>query len=233
MGQALSPNAKHFGIPGDARSPHSALCPLSEQESRAQLGLSIHKLLSHNEDRVPLAAIFVFASAALALFSKRSLASPRSHGFYRFFAFECILALILSNLRGWFRDMLSIRQCAATLLLTASVVLAVVGFRSLQRIGKPDRNAPPGSNLRFENTTTLVTVGIYRFIRHPMYASLLALGWGVFLKRPSVTGLVLALAASAFLSATALREERENVASFGDAYLAYMRTTRRFVPYLL
>ena len=39
-------------------------------------------------------------------------------------------------------------------------------------------------NLAFENTVKLVEVGLYRFIRHPMYASLLLLAWGAFLKHP-------------------------------------------------
>jgi protein-S-isoprenylcysteine O-methyltransferase Ste14 len=79
----------------------------------------------------------------------------------------------------------------------------------------------------------LVEVGVYRFIRHPMYASVLALGWGAFLKRPSIVGLALALCASGFLAATAVVEERENVARFGASYTAYMKGTRRFVPFLI
>ena len=76
-------------------------------------------------------------------------------------------------------------------------------------------------------------MSVYRFIRHPMYASVLALVWGVFLKGTSAIGLGLALGASGFLVATAVAEERgENLARFGAAYAAYMRTTRRFVPFL-
>lgn len=178
-------------------------------------------------------SIFGVVSAAFVVLTWRSLKSPRFHGFYRFFAFEFLLALVLLNAPGWFRDMLSIRQMAATLLLTASLFLAIEGLRLLRTVGKPSREAPAHGNLAFENTTILVTVGLYRFIRHPMYASLLALAWGLFLKRPAVAGLILALGASGFLVATALAEERENLARFGASYAAYCRTTRRFVPYLI
>ena len=185
------------------------------------------------KDTVLRVGIFVAASTAFAMLTRRSLRSPRSHGFYRFFAFELVLALVLLDAPGWFRQMLSIRQGVSSFLLTASLGLAIEGFRVIRKNGRPVSNAPPGSNLWFENTTTLVRVGVYRFIRHPMYSSVLALGWGTFLKRPSAICLGLALGASGFLVATSVVEERENLAKFGAAYAAYMKTTRRFVPFLI
>ena len=100
------------------------------------------------------------------------------------------------------------------------------------KVGRPAGKSAASTNLWFENTTTLVTVGVYRFIRHPMYASLMALGWGTFLKDPSGIGLGLALGASGFLVAAAIAEERENLARFGVAYAAYMKSTKRFIPFL-
>ena len=52
-----------------------------------------------------------------------------------------------------------------------------------------------------------MTSGIYRYIRHPLYSSLFLLTWGIFFKAPGWLGLVLALAASAFLVATARADE--------------------------
>jgi len=185
-----------------------------------------------NEDNVLRAGIFTAASAAIALLTQRSLKSRRSHGFYRFFAFESVLALVLLNAPDWFRDMLSIRQLLSSLLLTASLGLVVEALRLLRKIGRPVSDTRSGSNLRFENTTVLIQVGLYRFIRHPMYASVLALSWGTFLKRPGAIGFGLALGASGFLVATAIVEERENLARFGGSYAAYMKRTRRFIPLL-
>jgi len=177
--------------------------------------------------------IFVASSVAFALLSRRCLRSPRSHGFYRFFAFELLLALVLLNVPGWFYDLLSIRQVVSSSLLAVSLVLAIEGYRLLREIGRPLGDAARGTNLSFENTTTLVRVGVYRFIRHPMYTSLMVLGWGVFLKHPSAVGVSLTLGASGFLVATSVAEERENLARFGAAYAAYMESTRRFVPFLI
>lgn len=177
-------------------------------------------------------SIFLAASAAFFLLSWRSLRSPRSHGFYRFFAFEFLAALILWNVPHWFREPLSPRQLVSWFLLLVSLVLAIEGFRLLRIIGKPAPQAARDTNYGFENTTALVTVGAYRFIRHPMYASLLALAWGACLKQLSTVSVALALAASAFLLLTALIEEAENLARFGAPYAAYMKTTRRFIPFL-
>ena len=177
--------------------------------------------------------LFFAGSAALIQLSWRSLRDWRSHGFYRFFAFELLSALILLNVPVWFRDPLSARQLASWFLGAASIILAIEGFRLLRVIGKPSPTTARDANLGFENTTTLVTVGAYRFIRHPLYASLLALVWSAYLKNPStISSIVLALSATSFLIATCVAEERENLVRFGAAYVAYMERTRRFVPFL-
>lgn len=168
--------------------------------------------------------IFVFVSAGIGLLSWAPLHDRRSHGFYRFFAFEAILALILLNLDRWFKDALSAVQLISWLLLLASILLAVHGFHLLRVIGQP-----AGS---FENTSTLVRVGAYRYIRHPLYSSLLCLAWGAFLKAPSLPGGIFALTASGALIATARVEEAECVRKFGADYTEYMSATRMFIPFL-
>lgn len=178
-------------------------------------------------------AIFFAASAAIIQLSRRSLRNVRSHGFYRFFAFELLSALILLNVPMWFRDPLSACQLVSWFLAAVSIGMAIEGFRLLRALGRPAPTAARSTNLSFENTTTLVTVGAYRFIRHPLYASLLALVWCAYLKNPfAISGIALALCASGFLIATAVAEERENLASFGAAYADYTKRTRRFVPFL-
>jgi protein-S-isoprenylcysteine O-methyltransferase Ste14 len=168
--------------------------------------------------------IFAAVSVRIVQVSWDSLRNLRSHGFFRFFAFESLLILILLNLEPWFRDPLSARQIVSWLLLIASLVLAVHGFHLLRVIGKPEGE--------IEDTTTLVMLGAYKYIRHPLYASLLLLGWGAFFKDPSLPAGMLILAACAFLTATARFEEAENLAKFGADYAAYMGTTKMFIPFL-
>jgi protein-S-isoprenylcysteine O-methyltransferase Ste14 len=170
-------------------------------------------------------AIFGLVSVGIVAFSWRSLSDRRSHGFYRFFAFEMILALVLVNAEAWFRDPLSPRQIFSWLVLLASLRLAAHGFYLLRVVGQPEGD--------FENTTQLVTVGAYRYIRHPLYGSLFLFVWGAFLKAPSCLGLLLGLGTSLALVLAAKMEEAENLARFGEIYAAYVKTTKRFIPFLL
>jgi protein-S-isoprenylcysteine O-methyltransferase Ste14 len=179
------------------------------------------------------ATLFFAASAAILPLSWRSLKDIRTHGFYRFFAFELLLGLILWNAPLWWRAPFSWRQLVSYLLGAVSIGLAIEGFRLLRVIGRPAQANAESANLAFENTTTLVMMGAYRWIRHPLYASLLALAWCAYLKNPTgLASIVLTLGASGFLLATALAEERENLKRFGAAYAIYKKRTRRFIPFI-
>lgn len=120
--------------------------------------------------------IFIVASLGIVFISRASLRDPHSHGFFRFFAFESILGLILLNIEHWFRSPFSAHQIVSWLLLFPSLILSVHGFYLLRVIGKPKHRIENTTTLGFENTTTLVIVGAYKYIRHPLYSSLLLLG---------------------------------------------------------
>jgi protein-S-isoprenylcysteine O-methyltransferase Ste14 len=176
--------------------------------------------------------VFVVASGALVYISRASLLGRRSHGFYRFFSWECLLVLFLVNVDVWFHTPFAPHQILSWLMLIVSMVLVIHGVALLRRIGKPDETRDDTPMIGFEKTTTLVTEGAYRYIRHPLYSSLFFLGWGIFFKDPSWLGGALAVAATGFLVATARIEEAENVRFFGPAYQEYIGHTRMFVPFL-
>jgi protein-S-isoprenylcysteine O-methyltransferase Ste14 len=176
--------------------------------------------------------VFLVFSAGIVMLSWRNLRDRRSHGFYRFFAFEAILALILLNVGFWFQQPFSFRQMVSWFLLSLSLFLAIHGFTLLRRIGKPDGDIQDPRRLNIEKTTQLVKVGAYRYIRHPLYASLLCLAWGAFLKHPSMPGGVLGVIATLSLYATSRVEEAENLERFGPAYAEYMEQTRMFIPFV-
>jgi protein-S-isoprenylcysteine O-methyltransferase Ste14 len=176
---------------------------------------------------------FLLGSACLAYVSRASLAVPRSHGFYRFFAWEAILGLGLLNIDAWFRDPFSWHQLVSWALLVISAILAIAAVRLLRKMGEPDAQRDDVPMVAFEKSTKLVTAGAYRYIRHPLYGSLLFLAWGIFFKDPSWLGGLLALAATLFLMATARVEEAENLRFFGEAYREYMKQTKMFIPFLI
>jgi protein-S-isoprenylcysteine O-methyltransferase Ste14 len=176
---------------------------------------------------------FVVLSAGLAFISRASLRAPRSHGFYRFFAWEFIAASFFLNIDVWFLDPFSWHQLVSWFLLIVCLVPLAFGIRSLRDQGIPvtHRDAEP-QLLAFEKTSTLVTTGIYHYIRHPLYSSLLLLTWGIFFKAPALPGMLLALVATLLLIATAKADEAECIHFFGPPYQAYMERTKMFVPFV-
>jgi protein-S-isoprenylcysteine O-methyltransferase Ste14 len=177
-------------------------------------------------------SLFLIVSLGLAWVSRRSLRAPASHGFYRFFAWELLLGLFCLNLRVWFYRPFAPHQLISWLLLAVSLFLVLQGVDLLRHRGAPDDRREDAHLLGFEKTTTLVTNGIYTYIRHPLYSSLLFLGWGIFFKSPSWLGGLLALAATLFMILTARAEEAENLRYFGPAYAEYRGRTKMFLPYL-
>ena len=178
------------------------------------------------------AIIFIIVSAYFVWLSRRSMCSPRYHGFYRFFAWEAILALVLLNLDYWFDDWLSYRQIISWVVLSLSAYLVTHGALVLYQSGRPDSSRSDSTLIGIEKTTVLVTTGVYRYIRHPIYSSAVVGVWGVVLKHVSVASISLALISIAFLTATAKLEETENIQYFGEEYRNYMNRTKMFIPFL-
>jgi protein-S-isoprenylcysteine O-methyltransferase Ste14 len=177
--------------------------------------------------------LFAVTSAGIVYVSRASLRAPRSHGFYRFFAWEAILGLILLNVEHWFHDPFSVHQVISWIFLITSAFLVVHAVQLLRIIGKPNaRRSDNETTIGFEKTTQLVSAGAYKYIRHPMYSSLLFLTWGVLFKDLSWASAGLALAATVFLVVTAKTEEAENVRFFGTSYQTYIKQTKMFIPFL-
>jgi protein-S-isoprenylcysteine O-methyltransferase Ste14 len=168
--------------------------------------------------------LFICGSLIITSYSWKFLSNPHTHGFYRFFAFEAILGLLLLNYKYWFITPFSIPHLLSWVLLLISLFLVIHGILILHQIGRPTGN--------FENTTQLVKIGAYKYIRHPLYASLLFLSWGTVLKSISVITGGLVLISMLALFATAKIEEGENLNKFGVEYAEYKKSTKMFIPYL-
>ena len=178
-------------------------------------------------------AAFIFATIVITALSWRSLGNLRSHGFYRFFAFEAILLVVMLNIPFWIKNVFSPLQIVSWLFLICSLIFVIQGVYLLRKIGGHAQRQAHPENFAFENTANLVTVGIYKYIRHPLYGSLLLLAWGAFLKHFSIAGSIAVIVATVALAVTAKMDERECLQTFGSAYANYMKKTQRFIPYLL
>jgi protein-S-isoprenylcysteine O-methyltransferase Ste14 len=80
---------------------------------------------------------------------------------------------------------------------------------------------------------TLVTKGVYRLIRHPMYASFLLWSLGQVLLLPNwITALSAVFGFCVLYFCRIGREEKLMLDQFGNDYREYMMHTKRLVPYV-
>lgn len=94
-----------------------------------------------------------------------------------------------------------------------------------------------GRFLRFEAALDtdhqLIRSGPYRIVRHPIYASMLCMFFGM--AAIAATPLWFAVALALFLAGTEIRvrvEDRLLAAHFGDQFRDYQRITRAYIPLL-
>ncbi|RLD06700.1 MAG: isoprenylcysteine carboxylmethyltransferase family protein [Chloroflexota bacterium] len=151
-----------------------------------------------------------------------TLARSHPYRFSRFLAFESILSLIFLNAPVWFLEPFSVMQILSWICLIGSLYLVGQGFFLIKTKGNPEGE--------FEDTTSLITSGVYEYIRHPLYTSLLLFSLGVFLKDPSLLGIGLVITTIIGVYLTARTEEGYNLERFGGAYQDYMDQTKRFIP---
>lgn len=110
----------------------------------------------------------------------------------------------------------------------AVAILALLAtIECWKRMGKSWRMAvTPGER------TELVTTGLYRSIRHPIYSLSILLVAACAIVLPTLPMLAVAIVNATLLNLKARNEERHLLATHGDAYAAYLRTTGRFLPRL-
>ena len=177
--------------------------------------------------------LFGALSVPVIIISWRALFSAKNHGFYRFLSWECIVWLFVSNYRYWFKDPFGALQIISWILLIISAYLIISGVLMMKKMGKSSNKRNDNTLYKFEKTTELVDKGIFNYIRHPLYSSLLFLTWGIYCKHLTWLELIVALLSMVFLYLTALNDEKECLKTFGDKYEHYIKRTKRFIPFVI
>jgi protein-S-isoprenylcysteine O-methyltransferase Ste14 len=145
---------------------------------------------------------------------------------------QSILLLIINNYRYWFENPFSSNQIISWIFLIYSLILLIPGILLMNKLGNPLSDAKRDELYKFEKTTKLINTGIFKFVRHPLYGSLLFLTWGILFKNISIVLLTVSIMSSVFLFITANIEEKEDIAFFGQRYIDYMKRTKMFIPYI-
>ena len=174
--------------------------------------------------------IFGALSIFILYFSRKNILRPHTHGFCRFLSWECIAWLFASNYKYWMVDPFGPLQWVSWLLLFLSLYLIIAAVVQFRKPGIKERNRKDPSLYNFEKTSSLITTGIFKWIRHPMYASLLFLGWGIYFKQTSLVLFIITFASGIFLYLTAKADENECINYFGEEYESYMKNTKMFIP---
>lgn len=86
---------------------------------------------------------------------------------------------------------------------------------------------------QMEKTTRLITSGMFRYFRHPLYLSLILGGFGAMMKDPGWLQAGLGRLNLSVLYTTARIEEVEMIARFGKEHENYMEETKLFIPRIL
>jgi len=89
-------------------------------------------------------------------------------------------------------------------------------------------------NIQFNENHALIKNGIYKYIRHPIYLSILIelLGFCVALSN-WLSFLIILLPNLLCFSYRIYAEEKALVSIFGDSYLNYIKTTKRLIPKII
>ena len=116
------------------------------------------------------------------------------------------------------------RVSIAVAFFAAGAALALAGVLAFHRASTTVNPVRP------EAASSLVTSGVYRVTRNPMYLGFLSalVGWGVWLAHPLPYLAVLLFVA--YMGRFQIGpEERALRAAFGEAFEAYSRSTRRWL----
>jgi protein-S-isoprenylcysteine O-methyltransferase Ste14 len=113
--------------------------------------------------------------------------------------------------------MLAGQGVAAFLLLYGVLQTDTLSFVGLRQLVEPD--GKPG---------TLVTSGLYRFVRHPLYSAGLLFLW--LTATMTLNQLIVYICATIYIFIGAYFEERKLLREFGAAYAEYKAATPMIIP---
>ncbi len=176
--------------------------------------------------------IFSTLSLFIIIASWRTIFTIKSHGFYRFFSWECMAWLLAVNYKHWFVNPYGLFQVISWSLLLYAGYLAFMGMLLMIKKGKPHPSRDEKNLFGFEKTTELIDTGVFKYVRHPLYSALIFVTWAIYLKNPTLFLSVFAVASTLFLYFTSLFDEKECSNYFGNEYINYMKRTKMFIPFV-
>jgi protein-S-isoprenylcysteine O-methyltransferase Ste14 len=134
----------------------------------------------------------------------------------------------LAELAGWVQPYWTVDRGLAVTGLAASALFALATFFCQLAMGDAWRIGVDSSE-----TTSLVTSGVFRIVRNPIYSCLIAtcISLGSLVPNPITAGLLVLLLVGIQLQVRAV-EEPHLIRTHGDAFVRYAAGSGRFVPWV-
>ena len=150
-----------------------------------------------------------------------------------YFAIPAIIVLIAGmGVSGW--DLVR-RQASLALLSIQNIIglaFIIIGL-AIMLVAQITLRRFYSSTLVIRADHQLITHGIYRFVRHPIYlGAIMVVGIGVPVFVSSLYGLLIMSALIPIFLNRIRMEEELLTEEFGDAYRTYKKTTRKLIPFI-
>lgn len=116
---------------------------------------------------------------------------------------------------------------------TIGFVLVILGFsQAIAARKKLADNWTEAYEYQIKKDHELITKGIYKYVRHPIYGALLIMPTGALIVSGSYTFIVCFIFILFAIKTFAKREEKLLTKHFGKKYAEYMKTTKKFIPFI-
>lgn len=113
------------------------------------------------------------------------------------------------------------------------LILVSLGFiQSISARKTLDSNWTDSFEYQIKKEHELITKGIYKYVRHPIYGGILIMINGALIVAGTYTFIVFFLGMLLVLESYAKREENLLTKHFGKKYTEYMKTTKKFIPFV-
>jgi protein-S-isoprenylcysteine O-methyltransferase Ste14 len=133
-----------------------------------------------------------------------------------------IIMLLLHFYVPLLRGSFSIWQLVGLVPLAFGLVLNLMADSSFHKVGTTVKP--------FEESTVLITDGVYHISRHPMYLGFVSILVGIAILLRSLSSWIIVLIFAALMDVVFIRvEERMLGEKFGSAWLAYKKKVRRWI----
>lgn len=108
-------------------------------------------------------------------------------------------------------------------------IMRVISRTTLKKAGL---DMLESTRLRIVDDQKLITTGVYKYIRHPLYLGEICRNIGVPLFFHSLLGLAFVLLGTLFLLVRIDIEEEMLVEEFGEEYVEYRKGTKKVIPFV-